>query len=219
MKDRAGVRRAGVTGFAAIVLMVLGMGGCEQSTQPEYVAKITFEPDSAHLEPGESASFSAVPLGPRDQPFPERAERVEWSFLVNPDVVELEGSGTSVTVTALGVGTARIQATLGRGEGAAPIFVRPPGLASIEIQPSPIVLDERTGLQARAILRNAAGEQISPDGHRISWEAENPEVLFIVVNTSVTPFATIRGNVPGSTRLRLVVGPYTIATPVTVRPR
>lgn len=210
------------TSAAVAGILVLGgaiaIGGCgADSTGPEYVAKVVLEPDSAHVEPGEAVAFRAIPLGPRDQRYPERAERVQWTLL-NPDVAEMEVTGSGVTLTAREVGTARFEASLGRGSGIGRVFVNPPGLASIEIQPSQIVLRRFTGVQARAILRGEDGQVLSPEGFRISWESSNLDILYIVPNTAVTPFATISGRQPGSATLRLVVGPMTTAITVRVDP-
>jgi hypothetical protein len=214
---RRGARTVAVAG-TLVLGGALAIGGCGgDGTGPEYVAKVVLEPDSAHVEPGESVSFQAVPLGPRDQRYPERAERVKWTLLT-PDVAELEVTGSGATISAQEVGTARFEATLGRGSGIGRVFVNPPGLASIEIQPSQIVLRRFTGVQARAILRGEDGQVLPPEGFRISWESSNPDILYIVPNTAVTPFAAVSGRQPGSATLRLVVGPLTTAITVRVEP-
>lgn len=209
-------RRGWITVLAVLGAGALAVGGCADSTGPEYVAKVIMEPDSAHLEPGESVTFTAVPLGPLDQRYPDRAERVRWD-VAGENVIDIEElGGGQVRVTALAVGEGGVQAMLGRGEGVGPVYVSPPGLASIEIQPSPIVLQRFRGTSIRAVLRDASGAEMSPEGFRVSWESSNWDVAFMSDNVRHQANSAISGRSPGRATLRLVVGPLTTQTSVTV---
>lgn len=201
---------------AAAAVLVGTLVACVDSTQPSPVADLRLEPDSVHLEPGESATFSALPLGPNGEELPDRAGRVEWEIEDGSVASMVQQDGT-VTVTAEDLGVSGLRATLARGNGRGLVVVQPPGLDRIEIDPSSVVVVDGASVTFRAVLLDAEGNEMDPNGFRISWAVGDDDVAYALQSELGPTFQTFARN-PGLTSIRLVVGPLTASARFEVVP-
>lgn len=191
--------------MALTTLTALWWAGCADTTGPRWVDSVRPVPDSVHLEVGETATFDVKVFDQNDQELPaEWLPRVEWS-LSNPAVATLQVLDVGVSVTALQPGTASVRAELGRGRRSARVYVQPPGLDRIEIEPSPVRVSVVTAsVRASALLLDSSGAEMSPQGFRISWEFGDTTVVRPTHSTD--PFAIVSGLKAGQTTLSLKVG-------------
>lgn len=198
--------------LAALLILV----GCVDTTQPPFVADVRVTPDSIHLSPGETAKFTATPIGSNGEPLPERASRAAW-MVTDTSVAALRGvdTGPSVTVTARRLGTGRIVVTLGRGMGEAPVFVQPPGLTAIAIDPPEAVASLQSRPRFNAVLLDEVGAELAPEGFRISWSVEDEDIALPTNSTGPALEVFARGS--GETRIRLVVGDLTTTARLVVQ--
>ena len=206
------VRTLGLATVAAACVVTLS--ACE-SFLPEWVDSLNVEPDSVHISAGETATFTAVPMSERGMELLDRAERVEWTLSAPGSVATLEASGGVGTVTAQGLGDGVLGARLGRGIQQVPVFVQPPGLARIEIVPNRIEIAPRERPRVTAVLFDAQGNEMSPEGFRISWKFVDESIGF--VGNPFGPVADLLGRRVGTTQIRLIVGGISTSAPFIVR--
>ena len=202
--------------WVAVALgLLLGVGSCADSFRPEYVNALLLSPDSVHISVGETAMMEVVPITLNGKRLPDRARRVQWT-VNNPDVATIgENVGGQLTINAVRLGDARVTARLGRGMIQGNVYVQPAGLTSIEITPSSLDVERRTRPRVEAHLYDAAGNEMSPDGFRISWTALDRRIVFVGTPTG-TPSDLLALRV-GSTSIRLTVGHLVTAIPIVVR--
>lgn len=191
----------------------LSSTACE-SFQPEWVETLTLRPDSLHVSVGESATFEAIPLSERGDELLDRAERTEWT-LSGGSVASLNVLGGSSEVTATALGAATVTARLGRGLVQGRVFVQPPGLDRIAIEPDRIQIAPGARPRVEARLFDAAGNPLSPEGFRISWKFVDSSIGF--VGTPLGPSTDLLGRRRGTTQLRLIVGDIATSIPFIVR--
>lgn len=156
----------------ACVLAIAGLVGalaCSDSTGPRRVETIATHPDSAHLSPGEGLSFDVRILDQRgDELGAEWRSRVEWS-IGNTEIASLDTAGGAVSVTALAEGATTLRGELGLEALSIPIYVRPPWLDSIAVEPSPVLMSSsyRRDVEVRAFDSSGAERPVA--GLRVSW--------------------------------------------------
>jgi hypothetical protein len=93
--------------------------------------------------------------------------------------------------------------------------VRPPGLATIAIEPSPVELARLENVSFRAVVLDDQGVELDPDGFRISWSVDNDDIALVSVLEG--PTSSAFGRAVGTTRLSLVVNGRRTETEVIVR--
>lgn len=199
----------------ATLALILGAVSCGDSFTPEFVASIRLDPDSAHVSAGDIVFFRAIPRDEDGTELPERAERVKWRVNRTSVATIDEEVGEELGVTAVGMGTATLTATLGRGVSTANVFVQPSGLASIEIVPSSIEVTRGQRPRAESRLYDAQGALLSPEGFRISWKIADTRIGF--VGTPTGPAADFLARRVGTTSIRLIVGNLATSIPFIVR--
>lgn len=200
------------TALCAIVPLALA---CTDSTQPSYVDSVRLSPEYAGVGVGETMTLEAIPLGQNDEPLSDRAERVEFRA-VNPSVVSVEPLGDGrVQVTGLKLGSTIIQASLGRGKGTAEMFVQPPGLDRVRIEPGSSTIGRPGNERFYAILLDADGNQIGGEGFTYKWSMPHQDVASYIYDYT-NPFAVFaRG--PGNVTITLRVGSKTSTATLTVQ--
>lgn len=195
---------------AALALLV----GCEAPVPPGPVVDLRVTPDSAHLVPGETVELTVTPIGESGDPLPERVGRVRWA-MADEAVADFELVGTTGRLTARELGTAHVEVELGQGRRVAAVFIHPAELASIAIEPSPVEAGVSILTPVRAVLLDAAGEELDPAGFRVSWMLSDTTEAFINGETTAVSGVLVRE--PGTRRLTLIVNDFVTATEVVVR--
>lgn len=207
---RSAVRRFGPLALVVVV-------ACDTPMPPGFVASLALIPDSAHIVPGDVVDFEPVPLSESGAPLPDRVPYIEWS-VEGLEFVEFEPVGDLGRVTAVELGHATVRVELGRGSGEADVWVYPPGLATIVIEPSPLRMNIFGRETVRVVLRDAQGGLMDPGPFRISWKIDDPDVASpgtAVQGPQVTVFA---GPSPGTTRLTVIVNGRQESTSLVVTP-
>lgn len=205
-------------GACRVAVLAVVVGACQGGTEPQPVGSVGFEPDSVHLVPGETAQFTVQVFDDRSRSMPDRVDRVSVGT-PSPSLIEMRLEGERVTVTALAAGAATITGQLGFGQGEAFAFVAPTRVASIDIEPDTLRgVSRLTGgdlLSATVHLYGPDGEEVSPEGHRISWASDGYNIP-----RAPGPGITFRlsGSRPNDivTTLRVVVGTLTAEVPLIV---
>lgn len=203
--------------LAVLWLLTLGMAGCSETTSPQsqFVDALRLVPDSIYLVPGETAEFGVRVLDQWGNELPGRADRVEWS-LFNADVAEMETRDVGVSVTALAPGQATLSAALGRGSGSAPIFVSPPGLEHVEIEPAPVRVTLGSSFRPRVRLLDAEGAEMDPAGFWIFWSTADTTVARVPPQFNPRTMTNVMARSEGQTRLSVVVSGRVARTDVIV---
>ena len=214
---RSTIRIRSVARLGAAVLAVSSFAACERF-EPEYVDSLNFQPDSIFLEPGQSGTFTAVPISQTGTELPDRTERVEFTISGSASqIIDAQPSVGSITVTAKALGSVPVRARLGRGDATGLVHVVPAGLATVQLSVPSINISTNQTVGVQAILLDSNGNQVSHEGHRISWRTGDTNVARVaVINTNLVS-TSVRGVRPGSTALILTVSGRTVSIPVTVR--
>ena len=198
--------------LAVLALLSIVSGACE-SFQPEWVETLTLSPDSLHISVGETATFEAIPLSERGAELLDRAERVDWSL--NSPIASLKANGGTSSITANALGAAQVTARLGRGLVRGNVYVQPPGLDRIAIVPDRVEINRGERPRVESRLFDAQGNELDPDGFRISWKFVDAAIGF--VGTPTGAGTDLLGRRTGATQLRLIVGDLSTAIPFIVR--
>lgn len=200
-----------------VLLLAIAGTACDKF-EPVYVDDLLLVPDSAHVSPGQTVSFTATALSKNGLELPDRTGRVKWT-LPNGNVATADTATGTISVTALQLGVATFTGRLGRGTVQGRVFVQPPGLARIEIRAdgTPITsLVGPAGSRPRltAHLFDASGNEMSPEGFRISWATGNASFVFVGQSSGVISDMFLRRT--GSTQVRLIVGGMATTINVTI---
>lgn len=198
------------------VVVAVALAACQGGTEPRPVGSVGFDPDSVHLVPGETAEFTVEVFDERSRPMPERVRRVDVG--TTSSVVEIHVEGERVTVTALTAGVAAITGQLGFGRDEAFAYVAPARVDSIDIEPDTLRGVSRLMggdlVSATVHLFGSDGEELSPEGHRISWASDYG------IQSTTGPGITIplAGGGDGVLlrTLRVIVGTLTAEVPLIV---
>ena len=183
---------------------------------PRWVDDLLPSVDSLYLLPGESTRVSADVVDQRgDRMAAEWVPRMEWS-LSDSTLVSIEVDDAGATLTGLAPGVVTLRTRLGRGDRSLPLYVLPPGLDSIAVEPSQIVIGRGTSVGVAARLFDAAGAELGHSLHRISWVMENTEIAYLPSTpegggTSVQSLGQV-----GTTRLKLLVDGRSAFADITV---
>jgi Big-like domain-containing protein len=210
--------------FVGALVAVAAVASCQEVTGPIWVDSLQLEPDSLFLVPGETGQFTSVPLDQRDNPLTERSERTDWS-VSNGSVASIVPAGGVAEVTAVKAGTTTVRVSLGRGTGTGRVYVEPQELSDVRIDPGnngPIELGQTSGFgnrtTVRPILIGLDGQEVSPDGYRISWRTSNTDIFIMVGRQEVVTSTSISisGRSSGSATLTLAVGDRSVSVPIIV---
>jgi hypothetical protein len=200
--------------LAFVLLAPLALA-CTDSTQPSYVDGVRLSPEYAGIGVGETMVLEAIPLGRNDEPLPDRAERVEFRA-GNSSIVSIEPLGDGrVSVTGLELGNTFIEGTLGRGSGSTLMFVQPPGLDRVRIEPGSATIGLPGFVGLTAILLDADGNTIDGDGFTYKWTTSNASVADFIYDYTKTLSVRARGR--GSATMTVRVGSKTASATVTVQ--
>ncbi len=205
---------------AAILAAVtmLAAVGCSDTVRPRFVNSISLEPDSVFLRPGEQAVFQGRARDPRDEDLPDAPPFIRWRS-VRPDLATVSDTvGASITVQAIEVGSAEIEAELGRGSASAFVHVTPPGEIGVEIVSPQDAFEVGRGMRLRVVLTRPNGDTVDAVGYRMSWQAGPEGVLFVNSSVATGPevFAFAQG--PGTGRVTVIVSDFRATREFPVRP-
>jgi len=201
------------------LIAALGAVACEDF-KPVFVDDLILSADSVHISPGQTAVFTATPLSANGIELADRVNRVQWQF-PNQNVAAVDTAGGQLTVTGLQLGITSFTARLGRGSAQGRVYVQPAGLVRIEVRADGVPVTQITGqLGTRprftAHLYDAAGNEMSPTGFRISWSTSNSALVF--VGQPVGTISDMFFRRLGTTSIRLIVGGMGLSIPVTITP-
>ena len=197
---------------ASLLIVALACGG---AAEPELVDKITLDPDSVIISPGEVATFSATPISERGTRLEDRAGRVSWR-IGSTNLSGETADGATLAVTAQAVGTGWVFASLGEVEQPGLVHVQPAGLARIEVYAGDERVDSdytfttrgagdnRRAVQAR--LFDADGNELSPNGFRISWDVGDNRNILLLGDITGSPITLTLNHFDTTTDVQLVVG-------------
>ena len=150
---------------------------------PLPVVAVRVSPASRDLTVGETAKLTAEPLDARGAVLTGRS--VAWTTS-RPTVAAVHADGV---ISALGVGSAVITATVEGRSGLAAVTVSPAPVASVVVTPSSTSLVVGQALAFEAQTRNASGQPLS--GRAVSWSSNPSSVA--TVSSSGLVFAVSPG--------------------------
>lgn len=108
-----------------------------------------------------------------------------WEVIEGSDIVELTGTGASVTVTGKKTGTATVQATLGNLKPATCVVSVINPVTNVDITgPSRMLVGSTAQLTADVKIANDTAE--STDDTTVTWSSQNPEIATVDENGNVT---------------------------------
>lgn len=108
-----------------------------------------------------------------------------WEVIKGSDIVELTGTGASVTVTGKKTGTATVQATLGDLKPATCVVSVINPVTNVDITgPSRMLVGSTAQLTADVKIANDTAE--STDDTTVTWSSQNPEIATVDENGNVT---------------------------------
>lgn len=150
-------------------LFVVTISACSDSFGPRWVDRVTIDPDSAHLEVGESAVFVATALDQNGNPLAsDWPQFIEWNE-AGGSIFRFETMDDgSLNLTALREGGGSVSGRLGRANPRFQVWVRPPGLDRIELSSTPIASAYQNS-SLSVLLLDTAGIPMDPGRFRISW--------------------------------------------------
>lgn len=182
----------------------LACGGGSESTTPAVVARIDVTPAAVELRLGSQAT-AQLEATPRTASGAGVAGRPVLWGTANTAVATVSGTGL---VTAAGVGSTRITATVDGVEGSANVQVISPAVASVtpSLGLGSLIVGETT--TASAVLRDGAGAVLT--GRPITWTTANPNVasvsqdgLVLAVGEGTTAVIATSEGAQGSTQVQV----------------
>lgn len=206
-------RRA--SGGIALVLASLVAAACGGDSSPggtappttPVVAQVVVTPASRDILVGGSTTFDATPVTASGNPV--TGVVVAWTSS-NPAIATVNGTGMVVGVAA---GEATISATAGGKAGSALVRVTapPPVVASVEITPLVLYVEEGTQRTITATARAADGSEIA--GRTVHWMSLVPTVATVSGGGMIT---AVRA---GSGKIQAEVDGVRAAMTITVIPK
>jgi hypothetical protein len=190
------------TVFAAILAATAS--SCTDTTHPGYVDRVNVYPEIVGFAPGDKDTLEAKALDKNGQALPDRLQWLDWAVLNESVVTVVPLPEGKAEVTGVGLGSTRVEATLGRGRGDAFVNVHPPGLARIAIDPNPVRTTLGRGVTVEARLYDASDSIMSPEGFFISWSIADNSIAWL--DGTDRPSLMLFPKKAGTTSLRLRVG-------------
>lgn len=164
-------------GTVTITATIDGQAGTAAVTvAPQPVASVSVSPASDTITVGRRVTFRATPLDANNLPLAGRA--ILWTSS-DPAIATVSSVGE---VVGLGVGAARIRATVEGKFAEGAIVVQPVPVATVTIAPSNPTMSVGQTLGMTAIMRDAAGNVLTRD---VTWASTNPSVATINANTGM----------------------------------
>lgn len=184
-------------------LVLLALTACHDSaTGTGAVASLLITPPAPSVEPGAKVQLHASPLDANGNELSGRI--VTWNSSA-PTVASVSSVGVLTGVT---VGQATVTATCEGREARATVAVVLQAVATITVQPSPMLVATGGSVEITAVARDSRGARI--DGALVSFASSNPTVA------SVSPTGTVSGWFAGSATIVAYAGIVTGTTAVTV---
>lgn len=191
-----------------VLALVLGaISACRGPADPPYVDGVRFNPEFIGIGVGQTDTVVAVPLDRGERALSDRADRLTFHSL-NSGIARVSALGDGrAEVTGVELGETVVEAALGRGTGRLRVSVQPAGLASIRIEPDPLRMGGSNGTfrTAEAILLDADGDVLDPEGFSFQWTIADVEVANFL-SASTSPTVRIRALSNGTTTLSVRVG-------------
>ncbi len=167
------------------------------------LASVRITPASVALAPGESRSLSATALDAAGRPLPGR--RADWS-VADPGVAGVSGDGR---ITAQGVGTTDVIATIEGRRASARITVTAEAVTGVTIAPTTLDLQAGQTAALTALVRGASGTRLTD--RAVEWRSTDPAVASVSGDGVVTAVG------PGAAIVTAVAGGQVGQAAVTVR--
>lgn len=158
------------------------------------VTSVSVSPASVALNPDSSRQFTAVARDALGNAITGRT--TSWASS-NPSVATVSASGV---VTALGVGTTQVSATVGGVAGAASVTVSLIPVARVAMSASTLTLIESVTSTLTAVATDSLGGVLN--GRALTWSSDNPAVASVsqggVVTAIVPGTATVSATAPNA---------------------
>lgn len=135
------------------------------------VETVDVVPASSNMVQGANSQFEAFAKDARNTLIPNPL--VRWTTS-NGGIVTVTASGL---VSAVGMGTAQITATVDDKSGVAQVIVTAAPVATVAITPDPGTVAVGRSVQFRAALRDASGNELA--GRPVIWTSSDPAVLAV----------------------------------------
>lgn len=199
-------RRRGGVGWA---LVLLALAACHDSTtSTAAVASLIITPAAPNLEPGAKVQLHASPLDADGNALSGRI--VSWTSSAAA-VASVSSGGV---VTGVTVGQATVTATCEGREATAAVAVVPHAVATITVQPSPMLVAAGGSFEITAVARDSRGARI--DGKVLSFASSDHTIATVSSTGTVSGWlagsATITASVDdvAGTALVTVVAPTSL---------
>jgi len=135
-------------------------------------------PALGHLYVGQGTQLSAIAYDASNNPLAGRP--TTWASS-NPDAVTVSGAGR---ITAVGVGTATITATIGDKSASATITTSLVPVATVVVSPASGALYATHALQLTVTLQDSAGGTLT--GRTVTWASSDPLTASVDANGKVS---------------------------------
>ncbi|HEX6132400.1 MAG TPA: Ig-like domain-containing protein [Longimicrobiales bacterium] len=188
---------------ATAIMAIAALTACsDDPTRIVEVDRVEVGPADQVLVVGDSVEITAVPLTSKGDVV---VGEILWRNL-RPDLATLRVSGGTAVVNATAPGTARIEAESGGRTGSVMITVLAQSqVASIELQPTTLVLENGEQGSIQAIAKAASGQVIT--GRAVTWNVVSGVAVSIVpqadgavlVSADDLGVAVIRATIDGVT--------------------
>jgi plastocyanin len=133
--------------------------------------RVEVTPDPHSMPLGTSQQFQALVRDAQGSPLPNPA--VAWST-TSASILTVTPTGV---VSAAGIGSAQVTATINGRSGSAQVTVTPTAVATVSVGPNPGEVTLGRTIQLFPTLKDAAGNVLA--GRAVAWQSSNPAVLEI----------------------------------------
>lgn len=152
---------------------------CEITVKVVSAKSITLSDVSVNLGKSTTLKATVKPYNNTSKP------ATTWKVIEGSDIVELTGTGASVTVTGKKTGTATVQATLGSLKPATCVVSVINPVTNVDITgPGRMLVGSTAQLTADVKIANDTAE--STDDTTVMWSSQNPEIATVDENGNVT---------------------------------
>lgn len=187
-----------------VVLACCACGGGSETTTSTVVARVDVVPGTVQLRLGAQTTTQLQATPRTSAGTPVGGRPIAWGTR-NAAVATVSGSGL---VTATGVGSTRITATVDGVEGSAAVEVTSPAVASVtpSLGLASLIVGETT--TASAVLRDGAGNVLT--GREVTWSSANSGVASVsedgvvaAVAEGTTSILAVSEGVQGSAQIQV----------------